>query len=198
MRTGPALQDSVTFNDVAPIIYEHCAPCHRPGQLAPFSLLTYADVQPNAERIAALTARRVMPPWPPEPGYGEFSNERLLSNQQIDLIQQWVRQGATEGDPGDGPTPPTWSDEWQLGSPDLALENPGPYTLQAEGTDVFRNFVIPLPTSWRGTSAVSSFVRGTAGWCITPSSASTEPVCRAIWTRAIQTLAIAAWSVTRA
>ena len=146
-ENGPALQDSVTFNEVAPIIYEHCAPCHRPGQLAPFSLLTYADVKPNAERIAGLTARRVMPPWPPEPGYGEFSNARQLSDEQIDLIRQWVTQGAIEGDPSSVPTPPTWSDEWQLGRPDLALENTGPFTLQSEGTDVFRNFVIPIPIS---------------------------------------------------
>jgi tetratricopeptide (TPR) repeat protein len=149
------MQDNeVTFKDIAPIIYENCTSCHRPGQLAPFSLLTYQEVKSKATRIAELTSHRVMPPWPPEVGYGEFSNERRLSDEQINLIQKWVTQGAIEGNPIDLPMPPSWSDEWQLGSPDLIIENTQSYSLQEDGTDVFRNFVINVPIS------LARYIRG--------------------------------------
>lgn len=134
----------VTFGEIAPIIHRHCAPCHRPGQAAPFSLLTYSDVRQRARLIAAAINERNMPPWPPEPGHGEFAGERRLSSDQIALIQQWVADGTVEGDSRRHPAPPTWPDEWQLGRPDLLLQLPSAYMLQAEGSDVFRNFVIPL------------------------------------------------------
>lgn len=140
----PPPQTVVTFNDIAPLIYDNCASCHRPGQLAPFGLLTYADVKQRAGQIATATKARAMPPWPPEAGHGEFRNPRRLTDDQIDLIQRWLTNGAIEGDPRTLPAAPSWpDDEWQLGRPDLVL-NTQPYTLQADGTDVFRNFVIPL------------------------------------------------------
>jgi Flp pilus assembly protein TadD len=147
---GPQPRTVITFNeDVAPVVFHNCAFCHRPGQLAPFSLLTYADVKQHAGQIAAMTKARVMPPWPPEVGYGEFSNQRRLTVDQIDLIQRWLSNGAIEGDPRTRPKTPSWpDDEWQLGRPDMVLETP-PYMLQADGTDVFRNFVIPLSITSR-------------------------------------------------
>jgi tetratricopeptide (TPR) repeat protein len=88
-----------------------------------------------------------MPPWLPERDHGEFLNERRLSDEQIRVIQQWVDQGAIEGDPLNKPPVPKWPEGWQLGQPDLILKLPQPYTLRPDGTDVFRNFVIPMPVS---------------------------------------------------
>ena len=151
---GAPPRNTVTFSEIAPIIYSSCAPCHRAGQAAPFSLLTYADVKQRARLIAVATKSRVMPPWPPEAGYGEFMNQRRLSNDHVDLIQRWVADGAIEGDPRTLPTPPTWADGWELGRPDLVLQLARPYSLQAAGTDVFRNFVIPL------SSMSAKYVKG--------------------------------------
>lgn len=142
----PSLSDTVTFNkDIAPIVFAHCASCHHPGTSAPFSLLAYEEVKSRAQIIAAVTAGRIMPPWLPEPGYGEFSGDRRLSDEQIDIIQRWVEEGAVEGDPSDRPPVPEWSEAWQLGEPDVVIEMPEPYTLQADATEEFRNFVIPIP-----------------------------------------------------
>ena len=137
---------TLTFNtDIAPILFEHCGGCHRPGQQAPFSVLEYQSVRSHAQLIATATQRHVMPPWLPERGYGEFLNERRLRDEQIDAIQRWVEQGAIEGDPSAKPTIPQWPEGWQLGEPDLIVKMPQPYTLKSEGSDVFRNFVIPMP-----------------------------------------------------
>src|SRR5262245_65874441 len=96
--------DVPTFNkDIAPILYQHCATCHRPGEVAPFSLLTYEDAAKRAKLIASATERRFMPPWKPEPGYGKFSNERRLTDDQIALIRAWAQNGAPEGASGDKP-----------------------------------------------------------------------------------------------
>ena len=142
-RVGPEL---VTFNEhIAPIIFGVCAGCHRPGESAPFSLLSYDDVVKRAQLIAALTEIRFMPPWQPEFGYGEFVGERHLSDEQIDRIQRWVSQGSPEGEEVDLPPLPKWKSGWQLGEPDLVIEMPEPFLLPADGVDVFRNFVIPIP-----------------------------------------------------
>ncbi len=143
---SPAASRPLTFNnDIGPIVFEHCAPCHRPEKAAPFSLLTYAEVKARSSRIADVTASRTMPPWMPEPGYGEFAGDRRLSDDEIARVRRWVEDGAVEGDPADLPPPPEWADGWQLGEPDLVIETPEPYTLRAGGSDVFRNFVIPVP-----------------------------------------------------
>src|SRR5438094_28628 len=130
---------------VAPIVFQKCAGCHRPGQSAPFALLTYQEVYKHARQIAEVTQRRYMPPWLPEPGYGEFAFDRRLSVDQIETIQQWVADGAIEGDPTDLPPQPQFPERWQLGWPDLVLTLPQAHTLPAEGKDVYRNFVVPIP-----------------------------------------------------
>lgn len=143
-----APQSHPTFTkDIAPILFEHCSPCHRPGHLAPFALLDYSDVGKRAGQIASATTSRRMPPWLPEPGYGEFANERRLDDQQIALIQQWANEGAMEGAASDLPPTPTHGEGWQIGEPDLVVRFPQPYTLRTGSTDVFRNFVVPLPVS---------------------------------------------------
>ncbi len=142
----PIKSPSVTFSQhIAPIIYQNCAPCHRPGESGPFPLLNYEDVKRHGSQIAELTKRRVMPPWLPEPGYGEFSEERRLSNAQIQLIQDWVKQGSPPGAPAQSPPAPKFASEWQLGEPDLVLHVAQPYRMSADGPDVFWNFIIPVP-----------------------------------------------------
>jgi len=139
---------SLTFNkDIAPIVFARCAPCHRPGEIAPFSLLTYADVKQRATLIADVTARRVMPPWKPLPGGEPFLDSRALPQAELDKIQQWVKQGAVEGDARDLPPLPQWGSGWQLGTPDLVVTMDRPFTLSASGADVFRTFVVPIPTT---------------------------------------------------
>jgi tetratricopeptide (TPR) repeat protein len=136
----------VTFaKDIAPIVFEHCSPCHRPGGSASFSLLSYTDVRARAEQIAAATRTRYMPPWKPEPGYGDFVGVRRLSDQQIALVQRWVADGVPEGEAAAVPPVPTVTSAWRLGEPDLVISMARPYTLRATGDDVYRHFVIPVP-----------------------------------------------------
>jgi tetratricopeptide (TPR) repeat protein/mono/diheme cytochrome c family protein len=138
--------DERTFTQhIAPIVYQHCAPCHRPGEAAPFSLLTFHEVEQRAEQIVDVTQRRLMPPWLPEPGEHPFRGERRLAEEQIEAIRRWVEAGAPQGDPRDLPPAPTFTAGWQLGQPDLVIEMDQPFTLSRDGTDVFRNFVIPIP-----------------------------------------------------
>ncbi|MGA8026073.1 MAG: tetratricopeptide repeat protein [Bryobacteraceae bacterium] len=128
--------------DIAPIIYRNCAACHGPGEAGPFSLLTYQDVKKHAREIAAVTKSRYMPPWLPQPGYGEFQDERRLTDAEIRLISDWVEAGAPEGPPSELPTPPEFTAGWQLGPPDLVLQAPRPFSLPASGPNVFWNFVL--------------------------------------------------------
>jgi len=138
-------QVPLTFaHDIAPIIYQNCAPCHRPGEAGPFPLLTYQDVKKHAPEIADVTTRRAMPPWAPEAGHGDFTDERRLSDAQIRSIADWVRQGASEGNPSETPAPPKFTAGWQLGPPDLIVEARSAYTLPASGPDVYWNFIIPV------------------------------------------------------
>jgi Flp pilus assembly protein TadD/mono/diheme cytochrome c family protein len=137
-----------TFNkDIAPIVFQNCAACHHPGGPAPFSLLSFQDVKKRAQQIVAVTESRYMPPWLPEPGSGEFVGARRLSDEQIAVLRQWLAQGAMEGAPADLPPVPRFTAGWQLGPPDLVVRMPQAYKLAADGPDVFRNFVIPIPVA---------------------------------------------------
>jgi Flp pilus assembly protein TadD len=142
----------VTFNrDVAPILYRTCARCHRPGEAGPFSLLTYADAKVHARQIAAVTQRRYMPPWLPEPGELKFADELRLSEDEIAKIQAWMEQGAAEGSPSDLPAMPKFVEGWQLGKPDVVLTASKAYALPPTGSDNYWNFVFRAPvdrTRW--------------------------------------------------
>jgi Tfp pilus assembly protein PilF/mono/diheme cytochrome c family protein len=154
--TESAAADAPTFTrDIAPIVFRHCVSCHHPGQNAPFSLLTYEDVRPRARQIALVTKSRYMPPWKPEPGFAdEFLEKRGLTEDQIATIELWSDGGAPEGDRADLPPRPDWSDGWRLGTPDLVIRMPEPYEVPAGGPDVFRIFVVPVPTE------VARYVKG--------------------------------------
>ncbi len=131
--------------DVAPIVFRRCAPCHRPGEVAPFSLLGYAEARRRAKQIVEVTASRYMPPWKPEPGHGEFIGSRALSASEIAVFARWVDFGAPEGAAGDLPPLPEFAEGWQLGEPDLVVAMPETYEIAADqGVDVFRNFVVPV------------------------------------------------------
>ncbi len=142
----------VTFNrDIAPILFHYCSPCHRPGEGGPFPLLTYADAKARARQIAAVTSKRFMPPWLPEPQELRFADELHLSNEQITLLQMWVEQGAVEGASADLPPAPQFVPGWQLGRPDEIIEAKKPYTLPASGSDMYWNFIFRTPvdrTRW--------------------------------------------------
>ena len=142
-------QPRVTFNkDVAPIVWMHCAPCHRPGAVGPFSLTTFDEVKRRATLIRDATSRRLMPPWKPTDGKGDFADSRRLSDADLATLRRWIEDGAPEGDPADRRPLPHWESGWQLGTPDLVVSMPTAYTLRAESQDsnVFRTFVLPIPT----------------------------------------------------
>ena len=111
--------------------------------------MSYEDARKHARQIAEVTHRRYMPPWLPETGLREFEGERKLTDRQIETLQAWAAQGAPEGNAEDLPPAPKWTEGWQLGQPDLVLTMPEPYELSAEGKDVYRNFVIPVPIKMR-------------------------------------------------
>jgi mono/diheme cytochrome c family protein len=133
----------LTFaHDIAPIVYQHCASCHRPGESGPFPLLTFDDVKKHARQIVTVTQSRFMPPWLPQAGYGDFADENRLTAEQIRTIAAWVSQGTPEGVESEIPPAPQFTEGWQLGPPDLIVEAPEAFTLQADGTDVYHNFVL--------------------------------------------------------
>ena len=137
--SGGAGEDSeLTFNkDIAPIIFENCVSCYRPGEVAPFPLTNYSEVKKRGRLIAAVTESRYMPPWHAAPADVEYRDERRLSDAQIARIQSWGRQSTLEGDSKDFPPLPDFAQGWQLGEPDLLLEVP------ADGSDIYRGFAIP-------------------------------------------------------
>jgi len=142
----------VTFTrDVAPILFHSCAPCHHPGEAAPFSLLTFTDAKTHAGQIAAVTRMRIMPPWLPEPGDFAFADDLRLNPEQIASLQSWVDQGSREGDPADLPRKPQFAEGWLLGKPDVIARAQRPYTLPASGSDTYWNFIFRTPvdrTRW--------------------------------------------------
>ena len=145
VSTVTAQTRAVTFNqDIASIIFDNCTSCHRDGGGAPFALTTYAEVRQRATAIARVTASRLMPPWKPEHGFGSFAGERRLTDEEIDAIQRWVQSAAPQGS-GDPRVARVEAIDWELGRPDLIVEMPEGYQLPADGPDVFRTFVVPIP-----------------------------------------------------
>lgn len=133
--------------DIAPIVDAQCVTCHHEGGAGPFSLVTFPEVQRRARQIAEVTASRYMPPWLPAPQErgSEFRNARRLSDWQIRTFQRWLAAGTPEGDADTPRTAPDIDHDWRLGTPDLIIEMPASYELPAEGRDVYRNFVAPIP-----------------------------------------------------
>lgn len=147
-KKGSQVAGEVTFNrDIAPIVFRYCSPCHRPGEAAPFSLLTYEDTAKFARQIAYITEKRIMPPWLPAPGGLKFQSEMRLTDAQIELIRRWAEAGVPRGNPADLPAVPVFMQGWQLGKPDVILRARKAYTLPAAGTDNYWNFIFPTQLS---------------------------------------------------
>jgi len=138
----PRKKGTLTFNkDVAPIVFSHCVVCHRPGEVAPFSLLSYADVKKRAQQIAELTERRYMPPWKAD-SHGEFEAENRLTGDQAGVIRQWVDEACAEGEASSLPEKPKFTSGWQLGPPDAELAAEKSFALAASGPDEFHTFLL--------------------------------------------------------
>src|SRR5262252_8359186 len=142
--TSQATRTTTFTKDIAPIFQEKCESCHRPGSIAPMSLVTYQEARPWARSIASRVQTRQMPPWHLDKTIGiqKFKNDRSLSDEQIDTILRWVAAGSPQGDPKDMPAPKTWNDEakWNFaskyGQPDLVIKAPE-YTMPAVAQDAW-------------------------------------------------------------
>ena len=130
--------------DIAPLVFGSCTKCHRPGEAGPFSLRTYRDVSKRARNLLSVMEERIMPPWHPKPGYGEFRNELRLSDAQIAMFRSWVEAGKPEGPVESLPDLPNFPDGWQLGEPDVIIKMSGAFPIPADGRDIYRNFSLPL------------------------------------------------------
>jgi thiol-disulfide isomerase/thioredoxin len=133
----------VTYaSHVAPILHARCATCHRPSQVAPFSLLTYNDARRWASSIAEVVTECRMPPWHADPRYGHFANDRSLSADERSLLLTWVEHGTPPGDLAQAPRAPAFSEGWSIGTPDVVFEMPEAFVVQAEGTLPIQRFHI--------------------------------------------------------
>src|SRR5919198_1081728 len=134
---------NVTFNkDVAPIFFKNCAECHRAGEIAPFSALSYKDVRPWAKSIREKVAGGEMPPWHADPKHGEWLNDRRLAQADIDTIVAWVDGGAKEGDLKDLPPAPKFPEGLALGQPDETFSIPE-QAIPATGVVPYKYLVVP-------------------------------------------------------
>ncbi|MEC5128932.1 cytochrome c [Verrucomicrobiales bacterium BCK34] len=141
----PLQGEDVTYHrDIAPIIHANCMSCHRPGESAPFPLTNYEEVSRKAKTIARVVDDRYMPPWHANHEVTAFQDVRRLSDDEVALIGRWVDEGKAEGDPADSPEPPSYTEGWQLGEPDMIVTMAMPYDVPADGPDIYRNFVLPL------------------------------------------------------
>ncbi|MBY0455762.1 MAG: hypothetical protein K2V38_00335, partial [Gemmataceae bacterium] len=140
-----AADEKVTFAEhIAPLVFQNCTSCHRPTQVAPFHLRSYADVKKHADTMLEAMQSRYMPPWHPEKGHGEFRHERRLTDAQIKLFADWVKAGMPEGDAKKTPKLPDFPGGWQLGKPDLEVTMEREFVVPANGEDIYHNFVLPL------------------------------------------------------
>ena len=131
----PPTESAPTFSkDVAPIFYKNCVSCHRPGEIAPMSLITYRDVRPWAKSIRAKVLAREMPPWHADPQHGKFRNDLSLAERDIDTIVKWANAGAREGNPAEMPALPKLPEGWQIGTPDAVFQMPVEYAMRSSRT----------------------------------------------------------------
>jgi hypothetical protein len=148
LAAGQSSTRQATFyKDVLPILQDHCQSCHRPGEVAPMSLVTYQQIRPWAPAIVKAVQSGMMPPWFANPRFGHFSNDPSLTPQQIATLLAWVAAGTPAGNPQDAPAPPQWAEGWNIAQPDVVLPMPKPVTIPADG-DVEYTYEI-VPTHFR-------------------------------------------------
>jgi len=142
--TSKSNASTVTFTkNVAPILFKNCAECHRPGEIAPMSLMTYQEVRPWAKSIRERVVEGSMPPWSADPKYGHWANDPRLSKQEIDTIVEWVNAGAPKGEDKDLPPAPKFTEGWTIGTPDVVIQMQEDYTVPADGTVPYLYFSMP-------------------------------------------------------
>ncbi len=129
-------RDVTYYRDVAPLLQEHCVACHRPGEIAPMSLLSFAETRPWAKSIRTQVAQRSMPPWHADSTKVAYANDRSLSQEEIDTLVAWAEQGAPEGNPGDAPQPPVFIEGWRLGEPDMVFDVKEPFLVPVTDDDI--------------------------------------------------------------
>ena len=154
---GAIASEGPTYHEnVEPILRTHCQECHRPGQVAPFSLLSYDQARKRAGDLAAVASDRVMPPWHASTTEGgPFRDVRVMTDSEIATLLAWAEAGAPEGNPDAAPPPPDFGSDWERGEPDLVLKPSEAYSLGASGRDEFRVFVLPTGlTEGRWVSAI--------------------------------------------
>jgi hypothetical protein len=135
---------NLTYHEhVVPVLQKNCQSCHRPGEAAPFSMLTYRDTRPWASAMKRAVVSRQMPPWHADPAVGHFKNDRRLTQEEIDTIATWADNGAPEGDPRKAPAPLTFLEGWNIGQPDKILEMPQAFSVPAAGTIDYQWIVMP-------------------------------------------------------
>jgi len=177
--SGPADAKKVTFTkDVAPIFFNNCVQCHRPGEIAPMSLLSYKDARPWARSIKEKVTIGVMPPWHADPHIGEFANDRRLSQKQIETISTWVDQGAPEGNPKDLPPAPKFLDGWNIGKPDAVFYLPQEYNVPASGVVEYKYFKVATgftEDKWIQAAEIRPGVRGVVHHIIVFAQKANEP-----------------------
>jgi hypothetical protein len=135
---------TVTYNkDVLPVLQNHCQTCHRPGEIAPMSFMTYKDTRPWAKAMKTAVLTRQMPPWFADPNYGHFANDKRLSESDIKTIVAWADGGAVEGNEKDKPAPVTFQEGWGL-KPDMVIEMPQDIQLPATGTINYKSILVKV------------------------------------------------------
>ena len=135
--------DPATFNkNVLPVLQKNCQSCHRPGEVAPMSFLTYQETRPWAKAMKAAVLSRKMPPWFADAQYGHFQNERRLDEAEIKALVSWADNGAPEGDIKDRPAPIEFTPGWNI-KPDLTVEMPAPFEVPASGIVEYQYIVVP-------------------------------------------------------
>ena len=145
MTAGPAKTDGkVTYyKDALPILMERCQGCHRPGEIAPMSFMSYKETRPWAKAIKAAITTRKMPPWSADPHVGKFSNDWSLTDTQLATLTSWIDGGAIEGSSADAPAPKVFVEGWNIGKPDYQIAMPEPFPIGATGSIDYQYIVIP-------------------------------------------------------
>jgi hypothetical protein len=131
------------YKDVLPILQQHCQACHRPGEIAPTSFVTYEQTKPFAKPIAARTRSHNMPPWFADPRYGHFSNDPSLNQADIQTLSAWADAGAPAGNAHDAPPPPHWTEGWNIPNPDLVLQLPRAVAIPSRGVVEYTYEIVP-------------------------------------------------------